>query len=321
MATKPEPGYGFDPTILRVGADVRRLAIEPSRRQWHQVRRGVWLPPGTWEALSPDQRYEAFVFGTLLRCREPEEVVVVGHAAAAVWGLPSIEPWPRHVAVHDPGGRRGPSRHIRPRHGPPPEAVRIRGVRVTTPARTVIDLACIGTLDTALAAADQALRLELCTREELAAEAALLIPGVKGRGTAGLVVDLADGLSDSPGESVSRLQMFRGNFPRPVLQREYRDEGGLIGYVDFDLPGLIGEFDGRLKYRVPDGALPQQAGDVVWAEKRREDRLRRFKPVARWTWETARDTTAMARLLISHGLRPRPTSVWFDLGARDKRSG
>lgn len=320
MTMTMEQGHGFDPTALRVGADLRRLAIEPSRRGWRQVRRGVWLPPGSWENLSPDQRYEAFVFGTLLRCHEPEDVVLVGHAAAVVWGLPSIESWPKHVSVHDPGARRGPSRHVPPLHGIPPEPVRIRGVQVTQPARTVIDLARIGTLDTALAAADQALRLGLCSREELAREVGLLPAGVKGRGIAGLVVDLADGKSGSAGESLSRLQMFRGNFPRPVLQCECHDEAGLIGYVDFDMPGLIGEFDGKLKYRVPPGARPEEAGEVVWAEKRREDRLRRHKPVARWVWTTARDTAAMARLLISHGVRPLPTSVWFDLGARAKSS-
>ncbi len=108
--------------------------------------------------------------------------------------------------------------------------------------------------------------------------------------------------------------MFRANLPRPRLQREYRDGQGLIGYVDFDFEGLIGEFDGKIKYRVPPGASPEEAGEVVWREKQREDRLRRHKPVARWVWKTARTSGALARLLINHGLRPQPRSTWFDLG-------
>lgn len=108
--------------------------------------------------------------------------------------------------------------------------------------------------------------------------------------------------------------MFRANLPRPRLQGSFSDGAGLIGLTDFDWDRLIGEFDGRLKYRVPADATPEEAGEIVWREKKREDRLRRHRPVARWTWATARDTGALARLLIGHGLRPEPRSTWIDLG-------
>lgn len=278
------------------------------------MRRGVWLPPDVWSGLSADDRYAALVFATLLTCREPERVVLSGYSAAVVWGLPTIGAWPAYMQVHDPDDTIGPSRHIRPQPGAPTEVAWRLGAHVTPPARTVIDLARCASLETAVAAADHALRTGLCTTGQLEAEASSLVPGVRGRGAARLTVDLADGLSGSPGESLSRVQMFRGNFPRPVLQRRYSDERGLIGYVDFDMPGLIGEFDGRNKYRVPEGASPEEAGEIVWAEKQREDRLRRHKTVARWIWSTALDTGALARLLISHGLRPEPRQSWIPVG-------
>lgn len=306
----------FDPSRLRVASDLRRLAIDPAASGWHRVRRGVWLPPGVWETLDADQRYEATVHATVLTCREPEEVVLAAHSAAVVLGMPSIEPWPGRVCLLDPEGRSGSSRHIRMLHGPPAETVVKNGVQVTPAPRTVIDLARYGTLDTALAAADFALRTRLCDREELEHEALLIPPGGRGRSIARLTVDLADGLSGSPGESLSRLQMFRANFPRPVLQQEYRDEAGLIGYVDFDLERLIGEFDGKTKYRIPDGVSPKEASRIVWQEKRREDRLRNFKRVARWDWATARRPDALARYLMSCGLKPEPKSTWIDLAAR-----
>lgn len=306
----------FDPTLLRAATDLVRVGIDPVRDRWHRVRRGVWLPPGIWPTLSIDQRYEALVFATLVTCREPETVVLAEQAAAVLWGLPSIEPWPDRIQVLVPDGVSGPSRHIRSRPGAPVVPVSLRGVQVTPAARTVIDLARWATLDTAVAAADHALRTGLCTRAQLEAEAAALPRGARGRATARLVVDLADGLSDSAGESLSRLQMFRANFPRPALQRHYGDERGSIGYVDFDFAAVIGEFDGRTKYRVPDGASPAEAGEIVWREKKREDRLRRHKPVVRWVWSTARDTAALARLLMGHGVRPLPKSTWIDLGRR-----
>src|SRR5690606_21772370 len=264
----------FDPTVLRFGSDLRRLGTEPQREDaWHCVRRGVWVPAQLWAGLTATQRYQALVHATVLSCREPHDLVLAGRSAAAMLGLPSLDAWPWHVTVLAAERVMGPSRYIRPRHGPPTATIVAAGLQVTTAARTVIDLACTTSLDTALAAADHALRERLATHDELSAEAALLQPGARGRVAARLVVDLADARSGSPGESLSRLQMFRSNLPRPQLQREYRDHEGLIGYVDFDLPGLIGEFDGKIKYKVPPGASAQEASEIVWQEKIREDRL------------------------------------------------
>ena len=61
-----------------------------------------------------------------------------------------------------------------------------------------------------------------------------------------------------------------------MVQYEVRSaDGALLGTTDWGWPehGLLGEFDGRVKY----GRLlrpGQDAGDVVFAEKRREDLLR-----------------------------------------------
>ena len=317
MSTERVPA--FDPARLRVGADLRRVGIEPARSGWHRVRRGVWVPASVWEDLGPDQRHQAFVHATVLECRDSEGLVLAAHSAAAIWGLPRIEPWPRTVSVLDPEGTMGGSRYIRPRTAAPAEPVVVRGVRVTPVARTVVDLACTGSLDTALAAADHALRRGMCTRADLESQVALVPARARGRVAARLMVDLADGDSGSAGESLSRLQMFRANLPRPRLQERFHDEIGLIGMTDFGWDGLIGEFDGRLKYRVPPGATPEEAGEVVWREKKREDRLRRHRPVARWTWTVARDTAALARLLIGHGLRPEPRSTWIALGGAARR--
>lgn len=68
----------------------------------------------------------------------------------------------------------------------------------------------------------------------------------------------------------------------------------------------MGEFDGRLKYRaggVRDARAPEER---VWAEKRREDRLRALGlRVVRWTWETALDPARLGVVLAAVGLHPR----------------
>lgn len=304
----------LDPGVLRLGADLRRVGVEPSRGEWHHVRHGVWVPEPVWADLVPEHRHAALVHATALRCSGRRSRLFCAESAAAVWGLPRIEAWPRtvRVLVHDPMARA--SSLIRPCWGPESEAVELDGIRVTPVARTVVDLARTGTLASAVAAADHALRHGLCTADDLAAEVTGLPPSLKGRPAAVLVRDLADPLSMSAGESLSRVQMFLFNLPRPVLQQRHTDALGVIGDVDFDWDGVVGEFDGRVKYRVPEGADARRAGEVVWREKQREDRLRRRNRVARWVWAEALDGAGMLSVLTEVGIRPQPRSTWFDLG-------
>lgn len=303
----------FDPGTLRLASDLRRSGIEPSSTM-HQVRRGVWIDVATWERLDPTQRHAAFVHATVLLRRLEDPVICAVESAAAVWGLPRIEPWPRHVRHLVTDRRVRGSALLRPHLGTPVEAVELHGVLVTPVARTVVDLARSGSLFTAVAAADHALRHDLCSSADVAAEVAEIPRGGPGRVRAALVRDLADPLSMSPGESLSRVQMFRLNLPRPQLQHEVRDDDGVAGVGDFWWEGVVGEFDGKLKYRVPDGASAEEAAEVVWREKKREDRLRRRAQVARWIYPDALDPRRLAKILAVAGITPVTRPSWFDLG-------
>ncbi|MGL5929007.1 MAG: hypothetical protein ACRCY8_08735 [Dermatophilaceae bacterium] len=315
----PSAPIPFDPGVLRRGRDLRAVGIEPSRDgQWVAVRRGVWVPAAVWRALTPEQQHAALVHATAV-CLDREQPVFALTSAAAVWGLSRVEPWPDSVRVlveRDDRGRGTPL--AQPHVGEPCDPVDRGGVLVTPLARTVVDLARTGSLASAVAAADHALRHELCTRTELESEAAAVLPRVRGRQLARLVVDLADPHSMSVGESLSRVQMYLLNLPRPQLQVAYDDADGPIGLVDFDWGYAVGEFDGRVKYRMQDrGQRPPE--EVIWAEKQREDRLRRRTRVARWTWDVALDRRRLATVLGEKGVRPRPANTWFDLGGRPSR--
>lgn len=319
-APAPEP---FDPGHLRLATDLRRAGIEPSRGGWHHVRRGVWIDAQVWSALDPTQRHAAFVHATAMLRVLDEPVVCAVEAAAAVWGLPRIEAWPGFVRHLVTDRRVRGSNLLRPYLGREVEPVDRDGLLVTPVARTVVDLARAGSLFTAVAAGDHALRHELCTAHELADEVALIPPRAGGRVRAALVRDLVDPLGMSPGESLSRVQMFRLNVPRPVLQQPFEDSHGRIGLVDFWWKGVVGEFDGKTKYRVPDGASPEAAAEIVWREKQREDRLRRHAEVAevgRWTYRDAMQPHVLARILAQHGVTPVARPRWFDLGS-DRAAG
>ena len=315
----PSAPTPFDPSVLRLYADLRRSGVDPQRTDgWVRVRRGVWMPEAAWAPLPPEQRHAALVQATALVCADEGQVFAL-ESAAAVWGLPRVEPWPSAVRTLVTSGRPRGSPGVRPHVGAEAETVLASGLRVTGVARTIVDLARTGSLSSAVAAGDHALRHAMCTVDELRSEAAAVPARVRGRPMATLLADLADGDSMSVGESLSRVQMFLLGLPRPRLQVRHDDAEGLIGIVDFDWDGVIGEFDGKIKYRVPEGSDPHEAAEVVWREKRREDRLRARSQVARWTWEVALDGPRLAAVLAARGIVPTPRSSWFDLGRR--RSG
>ena len=86
------------------------------------------------------------------------------------------------------------------------------------------------------------------------------------------------------------MLMWKYHLPEPQLQVEVIDEltGVLLGTTDFGWPEhrLLGEFDGKIKY----GRLlkpGQSPGDVVFNEKRREDRIRESTgwSMIRFVWD------------------------------------
>lgn len=306
----------FDPGHLRMGGVLRAAGVEPRLDpRFVRVRHGVWTDRVIWDGLAPGARHAALVLATATQCPNSDRLVFSHASAAALWGMPRIEDWPTTVDVLVPDIRIRSSKVVCKHVGPPATTTVRDGLTVTSAARTVVDVARTSSLATGVAAADFALRANLCTSEELAAEVGSLTVGSPGVRQARTVVGLADPRSMSAGESLSRAQMFRLGLPKPELQVSYSDADGLIGVVDFDWEGLVGEFDGKVKYRVPEHGDPVDAQRVLWLEKQREDRLRRrVKDVVRWDWATAIHDGRLLRRLAEHGLRPQRggNTSWFE---------
>jgi hypothetical protein len=75
-------------------------------------------------------------------------------------------------------------------------------------------------------------------------------------------------------ESAGRVRIVTSGLPVPELQVELWDDDGFIGRVDgwYDDAAVVLEFDGVVKYLDPHGA--RTPSEVLWQEKRREDRMR-----------------------------------------------
>ena len=270
-----------------------------------RVRRGAYVPAPAWERAGDAGRYRLRVQAAGQTLRRP----VFSHDSAAVmWRMPRLGRWPRevHVSVrHDAGARSagGVRRHAvpeRPRHAT------VDGVRITGVERTVVDLARSWSFAGALVVADHAMRLTWATPDGLERELAPLL-ACRGSRAARRVLAAARPEAGSVGESLSRARMIELGLPAPALQHEVVDGDGLVGRVDFwwEHLGLAGEFDGRLKYRVDGVDDPRAVEERLWAEKQREDRLRRAGvAVVRWTWDDAWAPDRLATILRGAGLRP-----------------
>ncbi len=103
----------------------------------------------------------------------------------------------------------------------------IDGIRVTTPARTALDLACRYPVGKAVAAVDalaRATQLKIVDVEVLADR----YKGRRGIRRARTVLDLVDPGAESPQETWLRLLAIRNGFPRPQTQIPVYDEFGVL---------------------------------------------------------------------------------------------
>jgi hypothetical protein len=273
-------GLNLRPQLLAEGLTDAELRALRRRGVLYSVRPGAYHPGPLPD--DPVARHLLVVCATLPRLGV--DTVLSHTSAAVVHGLPLWSvPFDRVHATRDrsSGARRSSVVHLHAAVLHPDEVTLVGGLLVTTVARTLIDLARMLPFEQALIPVDAALFRGLVTPDALTAavESGAHRPN---NGAARRVVAFADGRAESPGETRSRVAIHRAGLPAPVLQRR------LVGArVDFDWEeyATVGEFDGKVKYG---GYLRpgQDPGDVVFAEKRREDALRDHgREVVRWVWD------------------------------------
>ncbi len=151
----------------------------------------------------------------------------------------------------------------------------VDGMRVLRPARCALETGSLTTSEGALVVLDSALFGGVADEAELFRQFELMSKWPRMRHLH-IPVRMATPLSESVGESRGRWLFWRMGLPAPRCQfKIYDAQGVLVARCDWGWPdhGLVGEFDGHLKY----GRLlkpGQNPGDVMFAEKRREDLVR-----------------------------------------------
>ena len=249
-----------------VGAgDVTPYAL---RSRHSAIYPGVYLPRGT--PISAAMRAEA---GWLWSRRRG---IVAGRSAAALHGAKWVKDMLPAELIHD---NRHPPRGIRIWADTidEDEIVVVGGVRITSVARTLLDIGCRRPLRGAVPEMDALVR---ATRADLVA-AHLLADRYRGRRgirRARTALGLVDGGAESPRETWLRLLLITAGLPRPRTQIRVRDEyGQIVARLDMGWPELkIGvEYD----------------GDQHWTDRRQLSRdIRRTEDLRELGWIIVRVT-------------------------------
>ncbi|MEV0671033.1 hypothetical protein [Mycobacterium sp. NPDC050441] len=218
-----------EPFIGSEAVAAGRLTRHDLRARFVAVHKDIYVPRGT--------RPTAVLRAKACWLRSRRRGVLAGYSAAALHGARWIDPaLPANIL------------NINRRPAPgivtwadvvdDDEICQIGEVRLTTPARTAVDLARRLPEDTAVAAIDalaRAARLKVADIELAAQRHA----GRKGMKQARASVALVDPGAESPRETWLRLLVVRAGYPPPQTQHPVSNEYGvLIGHVDIAWPEL-----------------------------------------------------------------------------------
>ncbi|QDQ98733.1 endonuclease domain-containing protein [Tomitella fengzijianii] len=222
---------------LASGAVSRRRLAEQHRR----ILPGVYLH--TAAALTPLQRARAVWLWSRGRA------VLAEVSAAAVLGAHYLGDHTHACCI-----RAAPC-HLAPRYGwlhvhqdrlDPEDVQRVRGMAVTSPARTAFDVARRMPYPANVEVIDQIYQATGLTRRGLA-EYVAEHPGFRGVAQAAAAVEASDEGAESVWETRARMAVVAAGLPRPEAQVDIRDaDGAFLARVDMCWPQyrVIFEYDG-----------------------------------------------------------------------------
>lgn len=283
-----------------MGYDDRAVARAIRCGLWHRIHRGYYTFSDHWLVLDPVGRHLVTAFAVQ---HSLGDAVALSHVTGAL--LHNIATWGIdlrriHVTRLDKGAGRIERGVIHHQGDVGNDVVEVGGHLVMAADRCVIETGTLGSAEAAYVSINSFLNRELGTQEELTARFEEMTHWPNTR-RLHVPIRIADGGAESPGESRGIWLCWSNHLPRPETQHMVYDENGaLLGTTDWWWPGhrLLGEFDGKVKY----GRLlkpGQDPGEVVFAEKQREDLLRRVSRcgMVRLVWsDYDRPRTAAARI-------------------------
>ena len=351
------------PDIERICAAAERdgrCLIAAEAHNWHSIgirvehgelvrpHHGLYARAAYWNGLDPKERTRHVI--RALSQQRPERVFA-GVSAAAILHLEYG--WNLHadgtIVIAAPTGRSARSRdrmrHIIMRHPPVVITARYRlrdgglktrllpdgadctgtvdAVRITSPARTLVDCALALPFEQAMPMFDSALRRNLVERKQIIEVCDDMRTDC---GTVLRLLHYTNPLNENGGESTCYATVIDEGFAVPELQHVFLDpDNPSQRYrADFiwhtpDGRVIVLEYDGARKYVDPAMTGGRTIRGVVQDERARQDALLRagVTTVIRTDWEEVRQRIPLIRKLTDAGVpmrvadprRERPTDV------------
>lgn len=218
--------------VMALGATRGTINRRIEAGRWERLGRDVFRLAGTGQSWAQALMTALLSWG--------DDAVISHLAAAALWRYPSFEPEPVEVTVPPSRRRAGPG--IVHRNALSPiDVTRIGAIRVTTPARTLLDIASIVPRERLEDAIDDALRGGLVSVPRLRwSTARAARSGRPGIVMLRALIEERDrgAVPQSVLESRLLRAMRDAGIPEPVRQYPVRDRGRLVAVVDFAFPDI-----------------------------------------------------------------------------------
>jgi very-short-patch-repair endonuclease len=218
---------------IREGATRRAIRWRLSIERWEELYPGVYRVTGTQDSWRQ---------ALLAACLYAGEGTSISHrAGAALWRLAGFDQGILEISV--PRGRRVRRLHLAVHEVvrlPPVDVTSVDAIPVTTPTRTLLDLAAVVSADVVEAALDDALRRGLTSIPRLVWR----VTELGRRPGTGMVRALLEARTSEPAGPQSVLEtrllrlIKRARLPAPICQHEIKDRGRLLAVVDFAYPEI-----------------------------------------------------------------------------------
>jgi hypothetical protein len=307
------PSFPLEPNLPFTARQARAAGI-PKRILTLLTNEGILRRPIKSVYLATELGDSLRLRAECLRLVVPEDAVIVDRHAGWLHGATMVLRPNEHldlrpVSMFLPSGRgrlRNDLAASGERNFGPGDVVELNGLQVSSPLRTAWDLGRVRWTDEAIAGLDAMLRLRVFTLEELLAGIERF-RGMRWVTVLRAIAPLADGRSESPGESVLRLRCVEARLKGMVPQVEvYRGEV-LIARLDLaDVAIMLAvEYDGEEWHTSPeqkehDRSRREQAANEGWLVRpfTKDHVFGRTRDCDRMLHEAAREARARRGLRV-----------------------
>lgn len=280
--------------LLDTGYSQKAISRAVKQKKLLPLRRSIYVETERWNSLYPSEKHLV----QMQALAQLSNYVFTHESAALALGLPLLAV-PQNIQVQALPASRGRVVGVQKHYyGQAPEIVKVMGLRVTSPAQTLVDCSKKLSPVAALCIADGALHRQILTQQQ--AQSALLSAQGRGVRSCRRVAELMSPLAESPGETLTRFALVQAGFDFIEQFWVYTSAGNFR--ADFVIRGfkLIIEFDGDVKYS-------NNVGQALLAERKRERALQNEGwTIVRLEWKDVQDSDRVAEMVRTALGRAQP---------------